>query len=196
MTSRCATYLLVVFVLSALLQVRCSKTQFDRQHSAAAQKNPSQVNMTIRVVDGKRRFAVSEPVRLETLYSSRPGIWRIEVLDKWNRSGVSDVLHVTDGRTVWDVTLGSSYICCNSRLVWLGSEPLRLPYRTESAASDLPWSENDPFITLKLPARPGKYRLYISSKRLFPGDVSGATYSLLGRDLTSDNIVAVEVVDK
>jgi hypothetical protein len=54
-----------------LVFVACSQTEFRRQHESALRENPAGVELEIRVRDGRRQFAVAEPVQFEEFYTSK-----------------------------------------------------------------------------------------------------------------------------
>ena len=122
-------------ILLTILVSACSRSQFDQQHKEAVLQNPPGIEFEIRTNGGRKQFALSEPVAFEEFYRSKwPGAWRIEVLEGWNvasNATSSDVVHVTDGKTLWNQPRQewAAIICCDSRQIWLDQEPVRIPYK-------------------------------------------------------------------
>ena len=150
--------------------------------------------MVIRTVNDKKIFKASEKVEFVELYTS--SIWKewhIEVLENWNESSVSDKIFISDGKQ--SLALGSvtqMFICCRSRHVWLDDVQTQIPYK----ASSLPeYSLHVPYRWLKLPARPGKYQIYVTSHRVFGRDIKLSTPTSKGVPVTSKNILELEVVN-
>ena len=174
-------------IVAAVLLVSCSQSRFDRQHSAALAKNPDGIQMLIRTRDGKQKFAPSETVELEELFTSKyRGYWRIEVNDQWSQAGSSDTAYIWDGKSVVTEPRVFRFSCCQSRLVGLDLEPVRIPY----AYSAVPMMPNDAFRKITAPSTPGTYRLYLTTWRVFYKDENN---NGRGRQVTSSNILPIEV---
>lgn len=152
-------------VLLTIWVAACSRSAFDQQHKEAILQNPPGIELEIRTRAGRDQFAISEPVSFEELYTSKwPGAWLIEVLEGQNvasNASGSDVVHITDGKTIWAFPREQwvGIICCDSRQIWLDQEPVRIPYKR--SAIPPPWQ------TLHLPNKPGKYRVYVTTHRVF-----------------------------
>jgi hypothetical protein len=190
-----APHLIVVLLTLAL--AACSHSGFERQHEQAVLQNPAGVESEIRTSGGRRQFAVSEPVPIEEFYTSKySGLWQIEVLEGWNDASALDVVHITDGKTIWDQPRQPlmGIICCDSRHVWLSLEPTRIPYKLSNTPtrSNPEGVKNPEWLSLSLPKRPGKYRLYLTTQRVFGrGD---NTTTPVGKGLPiSSNILDLEV---
>ena len=186
--------------LTVLLFLSCSRSEFDRQHNQALFENPSGVELEIRTRDGRQQFAASEPVQFEELYTSKySGLWHIEVLDGWNEASnatSSDVVHITDGKTTWNQAREPfvGWICCDSRHVWLSLDTTRIPYKlfTGQTRNNREGWVNPEWYTLHLPTNPGKYQVYITTKRVFGRSASIVTYEGKGVPVSS-NVIKLEV---
>lgn len=185
----------LIIVLLTLAIAGCSRSEFERLHERAILQNPAGVEMEIHTGGGKKQFALSEPVAIEEFYTSQhSGAWHIEVLEGWNGASDAavDVLHITDGKTIWDEPRQphSVIICCESRHVWLSLEPTRIPFK--QSESNLLGVKNPEWLTLRLPNKPGKYRLYLTTQRVFGRGDNTKTY--MGKGLpVSSNILNLEV---
>ena len=172
-------------LLTTLFLFACSHSEFQRQHKKALVENPPGVELEIRTREGRKQFAVSEPVAFEEFYTSKfSGLWHIEILEGWNEASnatSSDVVHVTDGSTVWNQPREkwAGIICCDSRHVWLSQEPTRVPYKLfpTPTRSNPEGSRNPQWLTLHLPSTPGKYQVYITTERVFRRSDNTTTYS-------------------
>ncbi len=169
----------------------CSKSAFDRAHDQAVAQNPAGVEFQIRTLDGSGKIHVGEPLLLEQLYTSKYPGWHIEILDGWNEASSFDVAFVTDGKSTWTAYSPRGVICCDSRHVWLNLDPVQVPYRYAQT-----WDGFKPlrYPTAVLPYRPGKYRVYLTTHRVFSKDYSTKTYTGKGIAVTSANILSLEVL--
>lgn len=161
----------------------------------AVAENPAGIELKIQTRDDRHQLAVSKLVEFEEVYSAKyPGEWQIEILDYWNEASVSTVVYVTDGVKVWSQPRLYGIICCDSRHVWLSLDPVRLPYKLATTATRFnpEGAKNPEWYTLKLPAKPGKYQLYVTTRRVYGSGYSGKTYRGKGVAVTSD-ILTLEV---
>ena len=74
-------------ILLRLLLFACSRSEFGQLHRHAVLQNPTGVELEIRTREGRKQFAVSEPVAFEDeeFYTSKyAGLWQIEILEAWN----------------------------------------------------------------------------------------------------------------
>ena len=152
----------------------CSRSAFDEQHRRAVLENPFGVDFEIRTRGGRRQFSVSEAVDFEEFYTSKyTGVWQIEVFDYNNTATnpATDVVHVTDGKAVWDQPrkMWVGVVCCNSRHIWLDQEPVRMPYKLGAGRFVMEHEgyPNPEWYALRLPEKPGKYRVYVTTHRVF-----------------------------
>lgn len=171
--------------LALLLTTSChKKTAFELAHDKAVLGNPYGVKMRIATIDGRVKFRLSESVPIEELYTADyAGQWHLEVLDGWNGASVSEEFHVANGQTSSLIHENYGVICCDSRHVWLSSEPTRIPYAPKVKS---------PFIPINIPS-PGTYQIYVTSHRVFDKDQTLHTDEGLGYAVTSSNILRVEV---
>ena len=160
----------------------------------------SRSELEIRTRGSKKQFAVSEPVEFEEFYTSKySGLWHIEILESWNDASnatLSDVVHITDGSTNWSQPREkmAGIICCDSRHVWLGQDPTRVPYTLSAnptRTNPEGWHNPD-WHTLHLPSRQGKYQVYVTTERLFGRSDSTTTYMGKGVPLSS-NLLTLQV---
>ena len=197
MKSTCLLSKVLGIALTTLLFVACSLTEFGRLHNQAVRDNPTGIELEIRTHGGRRHFSPGEPVEFEELYTSKfSDLWHAEILDGWNEVSVSDVVHITDGNTIWsqprEPRMG--FICCNSRHVWLSLDPVRVPYKLFGSPSRVSPEAyvNPEWHTLHLPSKPGNYEIYVTTVRVFGRGYSTTTY--LGRGVpVSSNALTLEV---
>jgi len=160
---------LLVGIFLLMCVTACSPSKFEQQHKEAVLQNPPGVELEIRTNGGRNQFAVSEPVAFEEFYTARWSCaWRIEVLEGMNVASnptASDVIHITDGTALWDQPRRQwlGIVCCDSRWIWLDQEPVRIPYKL----SPTPTASEPQWQTLHLPDKPGKYRVYVTTHRVF-----------------------------
>lgn len=172
---RCHLRSRFAIILLTLFLVACSRSKFEQQHQQAILQNPSGVELEIRTRGGAKQFTVAEPIAFEELYTSKyPGIWRIEILEGWNvasNASGSDVVHITDGKTIWNEprVKWAAIICCDSRQVWLNQDSVRIPYKLSASATRYNPEAlvNPQWQNLHLPNKPGKYRVYVTTHRVF-----------------------------
>lgn len=155
--------------------------------------NPTGVELKIATPDDQRVFRLSEPIQFAEFYKAKyPGNWHIEVLDGWNEASISEVAHITDGRTAWTAPLiTSGFTCCHSRHVWLSLDPVRVPYRV--LKGEHPYNSQQ-YRTIRLP-KPGRYQVYVVTSRVFGRNYSTKTYSGKGVPVASENVLDLEVVN-
>ncbi len=185
---------LISITLTACL-LSCSRSEFERQHLRAVSENPPDVELEIRIRDGRKQFAPSESVQFEEIYTSKQsGLWHIEVLDGWNNPSIARTVYVSDGKTMWSEPQGVvGIICCNSRHVWLSQDPVRIPYKLANPSRfNLEGWSNPEWHMLHLPKKLGKYQVYITTQRVFGRTYSTTTYFGFGFPVSS-NILKLEV---
>ncbi len=127
------SHLTIIIVVLTIFVAACSRSEFDQQHKQAVLQNPPGVELEIRTSGGRNQYAVSEQVAFEELYTAKwPGAWRIEVFEGWNvasNATSSDVVHITDGKTLWTQPRQQwvGIICCDSRQIWLDQTRFAFP---------------------------------------------------------------------
>lgn len=174
-----------------LILVACSKSPFERAHDQAVAQNPAGIELEIRTADGSNKIHVGEPVKYEELYMSKYSGWQIELLDGVNESSHSETVFLSDGKTAWTPAHPPwGVVCCASRLVWLSMDPVRLPYRYAQTKDGF---KPVGYRSTVLSNQPGKYQLYITTRRAFPKDYQYTTYHGKGTAVTS-NIMNLEVI--
>ena len=193
--------------IASLILAGCTRTPFERQHDEAIRENPYGVTLEIRTRGNRKQFAVSEavaianlaglvrsePIEFEEVYTAKvSGMWHIEVLDGWNDASLSRAIYVTDGKQLLHPPQPLyGIICCDSRHVWLNPDTLRLPYKT-SAVEGMTMPKEMRWYKLYLPAQPGKYQVYVTTRRVYRYTDSMATYHGQGLP-TSSNILELEL---
>jgi hypothetical protein len=185
--------------LTTFFLVACTHSEFERQHEQAILENPTGVELEIRTQGNRRQFSLSEPVRFEEVYISKfSGLWHTEIFEGWNEasSPATDFVHITDGTTTWSQAREplAGTICCDSRHVWLGPDPVRIPYKlTANLLYANPGHYVNPeWSTLRLPKELGKYQVYITTRRVFGRNDGTTTYHGKGVPVSS-NVLQLEV---
>lgn len=184
--------------LTALLFLAaCSPSAFERQHEQAVFQNPTGVELEIRTKDGRKQFSVSEPVQFEEFYAAKfAGLWHIEVIDGGNEASAADVVHIRDGTTILNQPREPfvGVVCCDSRHVWLSLDPVRVPYKmfANRNHTNLEGYANADWHKPRLPKKPGKYQVYITTARVFGQGTSTTTDMGKGVPISS-NVLTLEV---
>jgi len=178
-------------VLLSLALAGCSKTQFEREHDAAAKDNPWGVELHIKPDGDTRQFYAGGTMRFQEFYTAKSArMWQLEVLDEANQADVANVAYLSDGNTTFKQPYaGGKFDCCKWRCVTLNTEPVRLPYRFDTTDRDAI------FRTIVLPEHPGRYQLYVQTHRLLmrKGDGLDPT-THTGYPLTSSEVLNIEVL--
>ena len=182
--------MILVLAWSVLLG-SCHESAFERAHDQAVARNPTGVELQIRLADGSNKVHAGDPVRYEEFYTSKYPGWSIEIADGMNAASISDSLFITDGKSTWTPKTWPAYVCCDSRQVGLGLDPARLPYRyAQTKAGFKPVG----YRQAVMPKEPGRYQFYVTTERVFSRDYATTTFHTKGFAVTSDNILTVEVV--
>lgn len=170
-----------------LIMTACTRLDFERAHDQSLAENPLGVELRIEATDGKSKFRVAEAVEITQLYAAKyPGEWHMEILDGGNPASMSDEAHISDGKSTSTIRLlNFGIVCCDSRHVWLSLDPVVVPYKFST------WRA--PSRVLHLP-KPGKYEIYVTTRRVFNRDQTMGTTSGLGFAVTAANILKIEVV--
>jgi hypothetical protein len=166
------TAMLVVAGLWVAVASRPS-SQFEWQHQHAESANPKWLKVEIRTADNRSRYRDNEPIYIVPHFSSSVRYkYKIEIAEGESESAV-DYLHISNGRVVPRNLVG--IVCCFSRLVGVDDEPY-------SPATVTP---------LKLP--PGRYEIYLTTRRVFSWDVGSGEYSPSSFEVAS-NLLRIRVV--
>lgn len=139
-------------------------------------------------------------MEFEEFYTSKySGLWHIEILEGWNEASNAtgaDVVHIADGKEILDQPREkwAGIICCDSRHVWLSQDPTRVPYKMFASLTraNPEGYRNPEWHKLHLPAKPGKYQVYLTTQRLFGRTENTTTYEGKGIPLSS-NVLKLEV---
>lgn len=198
--ARCAPLGALLSTLFLFAGSACSHSAFERQHEQAVAQNPPGVELEIRTRGDRKQFAVAEPVEFEEFYTSKySGLWHIEILEGWNEASNAtgaDVVHIADGKEILDQPREkwAGIICCDSRHVWLSQDPTRVPYKMFASLTraNPEGYRNPEWHKLHLPAKPGKYQVYLTTQRLFGRTENTTTYEGKGIPLSS-NVLKLEV---
>lgn len=172
----------VLIVLAA-----SSKTEFEREHSAALKDNPWGTELHLQVDGDKTKFHAGDTLRFKEFYTAKsPRMWQLEVLEAANAADAANVAFISDGnRTERQSYANAIAESSKYRFVTLDTDPLRVPYFNQSAE----WHE------IKLPRAPGQYSIYVQTHRLVMrkgGGLDPATH--VGYPLTSNDVLHVEVL--
>lgn len=142
---------------------------------------------------GESKVRLGQPVQYEEFFTSKYPGWRIEILDGSNAASIANEVFVTVGKSPWTPKrppLG--YVCCDSRRVWLTSDPLRIPNSYRSGTDGLKVAGYHRFF---LPDHTGIFRFYVTTYRVFNKMSSMSPFHEHGVAVTSRNILTVEVVN-
>jgi len=151
------------------------KTSFEWEHERAEAANPRWVRVEIRTTDNRREYREKEPIYIVPRFSSAVShMYKIEVAEAKSVSAV-DFLHISDGEVVPRNLVG--IVCCFSRLVGLDDEAY-----TPSTVTPL-----------KLP--PGRYEIYLTTRRVFTWNVGPGEYAPSSSEVAS-NLLKIRVVSE
>jgi hypothetical protein len=145
---------LLSVVLGVTLLTR-PKTPFEWEQAHAEALNPRWVLVEITTADNRREYRESEPIFVTPHFSSaKPYMYKIEVMEGWGPAAV-EFLHISN----WQQSPRMyGFICCDSRLIGLDEKPY--------SPRTIP--------PLRLP--PGRYEVYVTSRRVFTWDKGPKEY--------------------
>ena len=172
----------VLIVLAA-----SSKTEFEREHSAALKDNPWGTELHLQIENEKTKFHAGDTLRFKEFYSAKsPRMWQLEVLEAANTADAANLAFISNGNSTERQPYATSSAASSKyRFVTLDTDPLGVPYFNQSAE----WHE------IKLPRAPGQYLIYVQTHRLVMrkgGGLDPLTH--VGYPLTSNDILRVEVM--
>ena len=163
--------LLLVMAVALAFTLRPT-TPFRQEHARAEAANPTGVSVKISTPDHGGQYREDEPIYIVARFSStEPYKYKIETAEGESESTV-DVLHISNGQKA---LRNNGIICCSSRLVGLDDEPYSSKQR----------------IPLKLP--PGKYEIYLTSRRVFTWNTGPEEYNPSWFEVAS-NILNIRIV--
>ena len=163
----------VVVMAIVIAAVFCPKTPFEREHARAEAANPKWVRVEISTADNRQEYRENEPIYIVPRFSSTArSMYKIEIAEAQSKSAI-DFLHISNGQVVPRNLTG--ILCCFSHLVGLDDEP----YSPKTAT------------TLTLP--PGRYEIYLTTRRVFPWDSGPEEYSPSSFEVAS-NMLKIRVV--
>jgi hypothetical protein len=163
--------LLLVMAMALVFTLR-PRTRFRQEHARAEAANPTGVSVEISTPDHGAEYRENEPINIVVRFSSTQRYrYKIQAAEGENVSTV-DVLHISNGQKA---LRNIGIACCSSRLVGLDDEPYSSKQR----------------MPLKLP--PGKYEIYLTSRRVFPWKTETDVYDFSWIEVAS-NILSIRVV--
>jgi len=149
------------------------RTSFEWEHHRAESANPKWIRVEITTADNRRTYSENEPIYIVPHFSSTVRYrYKIETAEGESESAV-DYLHISNGQVVPRNLTG--IFCCFSRLVGLDDE--RYSPKTSTP--------------LKFP--PGRYEVYLTTRRVFAWDVGREEYSPSSFEVAS-NLLKIRVV--
>jgi hypothetical protein len=170
-----AAALILIAVVVAGGFISRSKTPFEREQARAEAMNPGSVLVEITTDDNRREYRESEPIFVMAHFSSTmPYQYKIETAEGRSGSIAFDLLHLSDGRQRFLNQMG--FECCDSHLAGLYEEPYTPP-RTRTP----------------LHLAPGKYEIYLTSRRVFRWDAAPKEYQPSSFQVAS-NLLKIRVV--
>ncbi|HKD80797.1 MAG TPA: hypothetical protein VKH81_13955 [Candidatus Angelobacter sp.] len=148
------------------------KTPFQREHARAEAANPMWLRVEISTADHRSEYGENESIYMVARFSSAERYkYKVETAEGESPS-VLDVVHISNGRKA---LFNNSILCCFSRLVGLDEEPY-------VSKAPLPF---------KLP--PGRYQIYVTSRRVFKWDIGREEYQPSWFEVAS-NMLEIRVV--
>jgi|HubBroStandDraft_4_1064222.scaffolds.fasta_scaffold17240_2 hypothetical protein len=148
-------------------------SQFEWQHLHAEAANPKWLKVEITTADKRSQYRENEPIYIVPHFSSSVRYkYKIEIAEGESESAV-DYLHISNGQVVPRNLVG--IFCCFSRLVGLDDEPY------------------SPATVTPLKLSPGRYEIYLTTRRVFTWDVGPEEYSPSSFEVAS-NLLRIRVV--
>ena len=166
---------IAVFLLLLMVILRgCPKTPFEQAQARAEAANPHWLDIDLDTSNGRHKFKESEFIHFTVKYSSAVGsLYKAEIAEGSSTVAATDVLHLSDGRKMGMHVYG--IVCCSSRLIGLNDDPYI--YHPQ----------------LGLLLKPGTYEMYLTTRRIFPWDVTASVYEPSQWE-TASNLLKIKVV--
>lgn len=159
---RTATLGAAVFVVLVAMVVGLSllgrpRTAFEREQARAEASNPKWIKVEITTADGRREYRPREPITVLAHFSSAMRYtYKADADDGTSRAAMSDLFHISNGQTRARSFAG--IVCCDARLIGLDEEPFTPRFATP------------------LRLAPGKYEIYLTSRRVFRWDETASLH--------------------
>jgi len=151
------------------------RNQFEREHLRAEAANPKGLRIEIATADNRSEYREDELIYIVPHFSSAIRYrYKVETSEGKSASAV-DYFHISNGQVALRNLVG--IFCCFSRLVGLDDEPY-------SPSTVTP---------LKLP--PGRYEVYLTTRRVFAWDIGSEEYTPSSFEVAS-NLLKIRVVPK
>lgn len=167
-----AALVLAAALLTVALIAR-SKTPFEREQAHAVDMNPPWISVEIRTVDNRREYREGEPITLVAGFSSaKPYVYKIQTAEEWSPSA-NETIHLSNGKSV---IRPGRFGCCFSHLMGMDEEPYR------------------PHKMILPPLPPGKYEIYVTSRRVYKWEEGPLVYQPSSMQVAS-NLLKISVVD-
>jgi hypothetical protein len=167
--STCALFILLLVLLRG-----CPKTQFEQAQARAEAGNPHWLSIELHTADQRHEYKESEFFKVVVEYSSAVReLYKAETGEGYSTVAATDVLHISDGRDMYLNIFG--IVCCGSKLIGLNDEPY--VYRPQ----------------LRLHLKPGTYEMYVTTRRVFPWNITPAVYQPSEWE-TASNMIKIRVV--
>jgi hypothetical protein len=168
-----AALVLTAALLTVALIAR-SKTPFEREQAHAEAMNPPWISVEIRTADNRGEYREGEPITLIAEFSSsKPYVYKIETAEEFSYAA-NETIHVSNGE---NIIRPGRFVCCSSHLIGLYEEPYR------------PHKMNLP------PLPPGRYEMYVTSRRVFKWDEGPVVYQPSYMQVAS-NLLKIRVVSQ
>lgn len=165
--------LLLLWVL--LPATGCQKTAFDQEQVRAEAANPHWLEIDLDTLDHRHTYKESEFFGFQVGYSSAVReLYKAEVSEDWSTIVFTDRLHVSNGLVSSMRVYG--IVCCGSRTIGLNDEP----YVTKPR--------------LRLHLKPGTYKMYVTTRRVFPWSINSQVYQP-SEWVSASNMLKIRVVD-
>ncbi|HYM77236.1 MAG TPA: hypothetical protein VE377_14780 [Candidatus Dormibacteraeota bacterium] len=162
-------------VLLALAVVTgCHKTPFEQEHFNAEAGNPHWLEIDLDTADHRRTYKESESFGFAVGYSSAVReLYKLEIAEGSSTIVFTDRLHISDGQVESMHAYG--VVCCSSRIIGLNDEPYVVHAQR------------------RFRLKPGTYQVYMTTRRVFPWDITSGVYQPSDW-VSASNLIKINVV--
>lgn len=163
-----------LLLLILILCTGCHRTAFEQAQFNAEAANPHWLEIDLDTTDHRRTYKESEFFGFTVGYSSAVReLYKLEIAERSSTIVFTDRLHISDGHVQSMHVFG--VVCCSSRIIGLNDEPYVVqPQR-------------------RFRLKPGTYRMYMTTRRVFPWNITSDVYHPSDW-VTASNMIKIKVI--